>query len=56
MNINAGLKGSTVFISVSTGAICDAPWVLGFPLDQLREVIVKLVHLEDQQKEAPNEG
>ncbi len=53
MNINVGTRNAHVFISVSTGAICDAPWVLGFPLTQLREVIAKLEALE---KETTDEG
>ncbi len=48
MNINVGLKNAHVFLSVATGSMADAPWVLGFPLDQLREVIVKLEALEKE--------
>ncbi len=49
MNINVGLKNAHVFISVASGKMADAPWVLGFPLSQLREVIMKLEALEKEE-------
>lgn len=52
MNINVGLKLTTVFISVASDKISDAPWVLGFPRAQLDEVIEKLTAL----KETTDEG
>lgn len=52
MTINALRKGASVFISVATGSITNAPWVLGFPFGQIDEVIEKLTKL----KESSNEG
>lgn len=48
MNINVGTKNAYVFISVATGNMADSPWVLGFPLTQIREVIEKLETLENR--------
>ena len=52
-DITAGISNGYAFLSVVTDGIKDAPWILGFPLDQIQEVITTLVKLRDEQDNRP---
>ncbi len=50
--ISAGVSKGYAFLSVVTDGVKDAPWILGFPVDQIQEVINALVKIRDEQEKS----
>ncbi len=53
-DITAGVSKSYAFLSVVTDGVKDAPWILGFPVDQIQEVINALITIRNEQDGRPS--
>ena len=53
-DITAGVSKGYAFLSVVTDGVKDAPWILGFPVDQIQEVINALITIRNEQDGRPS--